>query len=187
MSELRTIRLGDELGERYGRAHRLAVSSAGEAVAALNALYPGFNNAIRQLDERGFVFRVAVADRDIEEQELLLVSTGDVLIMPEVKGAGGGSRLIGAALIVVGALTIAFGGSQLMAVGVGLMLTGAMMYLSPVPRFDQQQAEQQQGRPSYLFNGAVNSSAQGAPAPWGWGRHRVGGIVISAGISVEDI
>ncbi|OBU85251.1 tail assembly protein [Chromobacterium subtsugae] len=185
-STLRMIRLGGVLGEQYGQAHELAVSSAAEVVPALNALYPGFNNALRALDEQGMAFRVTVADRTVCEQELTLVSSGDILIMPEVVGASG-NQVLGGVLIVVGALTWAFGGTQLMAVGVGLMLSGAMMMLTPVPRLDQSQSEQQQGKTSYLFNGAANSSAQGMPAPWGWGRHRAGGIIISAGISVEDM
>ncbi|MEN7431732.1 hypothetical protein VA599_13310 [Chromobacterium sp. TRC.1.1.SA] len=187
MNEIRTIRLGGELGEQYGREHRLAVASVAEVVPALNALHPGFNNALRAMDADGLAFRVTVADRDIAEQELTLVSCGDVLLMPEVFGAGGGRQILGSVLIAVGAATWAFGGTQLMALGIGLMVSGAVMMLTPVPRLDQSQSEQQQGKPSYLFNGAANSSAQGVPAPWGWGRHRAGGIIISAGISVEDM
>jgi len=42
-------------------------------------------------------------------------------------------------------------------------------------------------RASYIFNGAVNLTAQGNPVPILYGRMRVGSVVISAGLSVEDI
>ncbi|WP_081545566.1 tail assembly protein [Chromobacterium haemolyticum] len=188
MSELRTVRLGGDLGRCFGGEHRLAVRSVGETVVALNALYPGFNNALRAADEAGLMFRVTVADRDVSEGELNLVSSGDILIMPEIVGAGGAAnKLLGAVLIVAGALTWYMGGTSLMAVGAGLMLGGAMMLLTPVPKMGYGQGERQENKPSYLFNGAANSSAQGMPAPWGCGRHRVGGIVVSAGVSVEDL
>lgn len=41
--------------------------------------------------------------------------------------------------------------------------------------------------PSYVFNGAVNTTAQGHPVPIGYGRMMVGSAVISAGITVEEI
>lgn len=42
-------------------------------------------------------------------------------------------------------------------------------------------------RSSYIFNGAVNLTAQGNPVPLCYGRMRVGSVVVSAGISTEDI
>lgn len=42
-------------------------------------------------------------------------------------------------------------------------------------------------RTSYLFDGAVNTVAQGGPVPIIYGRMRVGSVVVSAGInSVRD-
>ncbi|SCZ74077.1 hypothetical protein SAMN03159324_05182 [Pseudomonas sp. NFPP18] len=41
-------------------------------------------------------------------------------------------------------------------------------------------------RPSYSFNGAVNTSVQGNPVPLLYGRMIVGSAVISAGIYSED-
>ncbi|PRP71510.1 hypothetical protein BUE93_05795 [Chromobacterium amazonense] len=188
MNTLRKIRLGGELAERFGALHMLAVQSVGETVVALEALHPGFRQALREMDEQGMAFQVTVADRDVTEQELTLVSRGDILIMPVIAGAGGvGSRIMGAALIVAGALTWYMGGSSMMMVGVGLMAGGAAMLLTPVPRIDIGKAERNAGKPSYLFGGAANGSAQGMPVPMGVGVHRVGGIVVSAGVSVEDM
>ena len=185
---VRVVRLGGALGDRFGQRHELDVASVAEAIIALNALYPGFNNAIRALDLSGLQFRITVAARDVTEQDLLLVSTGDILIMPVLAGAGGGgSSIVGGLLIVVGALAYAYGGQTLMMAGIGMMASGAMMLLTPVPQVNPGQTERDAGKQSYLFNGASNSSAQGMPAPVGVGAHRVGGIIVSAGISVEDM
>ena len=40
---------------------------------------------------------------------------------------------------------------------------------------------------SYTFSGPVNTTAQGQPVPVGYGRLIVGGAVISAGITTEEI
>lgn len=190
MNTLRTIRLGGLLGQRFGLRHQLAVQTAAEAIVALDALYPGFRQAIRQLDAAGMQFRVTVARRDVSEQELLLVSQGDILIMPVLAGAGGNNKILGGVLIVVGAVMAIWGGpagSSVMMAGVGMMASGAMMLLTPVPKADAGQMERDAGKQSYLFNGAANSSAQGMAAPVGVGVHRVGGIIVSAGIAVEDL
>ena len=120
--------------------------------------------------------------------------------MPVVAGAGGkvGQILLGAALIAasfvmpLGAFgfgsAVLFGtttvASLAFSVGVSLALGGVAQMLAPQPKFDGPQEEQQ---PSYVFNGAVNTTAQGQPVPVGYGRMIVGSAVISAGISVEDI
>ncbi len=51
----------------------------------------------------------------------------------------------------------------------------------------QDPAEKPDNQPSYVFNGPVNTTAQGQPVPIGYGRLIVGGAVISAGISIDDI
>ncbi|KIA79329.1 hypothetical protein QR66_16545, partial [Chromobacterium piscinae] len=92
------------------------------------------------------------------------------------------------AMLVVGALTWWTGAGGAMAgIGIGMMVGGAVMLLTPVPKLSVGQAERDAGKPSYLFNGPINTSAQGAVVPVGAGIHRVGGIIVSAGISVEDM
>ena len=56
--------------------------------------------------------------------------------------------------------------------------------LSPQPKTSQ--AEKKDDPTSYLFNGAVNVSAQGASVPVLYGESFVGSVVVSAGISATD-
>ncbi|BAK75823.1 phage tail assembly protein [Pseudogulbenkiania sp. NH8B] len=185
MTAVRTIRLGGALAEQFGAEHRLAVDHVGEAAVALNVLYPGFNNAIRALDEQGVVFRVTVADRDVSENELTLVSTGDILIMPVIAGASGVVQtVVGAVLIVVGAY---FGQGWMVQVGIGMVMGGIVGMMTPIPKIDGGSAESGNSKSSYLFGGTQNTGAQGMPVPVGCGVRRYTGIIVSAGISVEDV
>lgn len=182
---IRTIRLGGALAEQFGAEHRMAVDHIGEAVVALNALCPGFNSAIRALDEQGMVFRVSVADRDVCESELMLVSTGDILIMPVVAGASSVVQtVVGVVLIAVGIYT---GQPWLVASGIGMALGGIVGMMSTIPTVDAGSADSGNSKSSYLFGGSQNTGAQGMPVPVGCGERRYSGIVISAGISVEDM
>ena len=53
--------------------------------------------------------------------------------------------------------------------------------------FTSESNEIADNRASYIYNGAVNLTAQGNPVPILYGRMKTGSVVISAGLSVEDI
>jgi predicted phage tail protein len=100
--------------------------------------------------------------------------------------------ILGAALIAF-AMTNPFGwaampflGSNLGVVafgmGASLVLGGIAQLLAPTPK-----AADPSDKPSYLFNGPVQTSQQGYPVPVGYGELIVGGAVISAGSWSEDL
>jgi len=87
-------------------------------------------------------------------------------------------------------------------IGLGLILSGTSQLLSPQPAelpgltggspqrkssFDPATNDPADNRSSYIYNGAVNLTAQGNPVPLCYGRMRVGSVVISAGVSTTDI
>ena len=87
-------------------------------------------------------------------------------------------------------------------VGAGLILYGTSQLLSPQPAdlpgltsgsagrrnsFDPVNNDPADNRSSYIYNGAVNLTAQGNPVPICYGRMRVGSVVVSAGVSTTDI
>ena len=69
-------------------------------------------------------------------------------------------------------------------VGTSLVIAGASQMLTPTPPTPPEAPE---NKPSYVFNGAVNTTAQGYPVPIGYGRMIVGSAVISAGIVAEEL
>lgn len=181
--KLKTIRLYGKLGARFGRVHRLAVSSAAEAVRALCVMLPGLESHLTNAPGGYAVFY----GRENISQDSLRHPAGsdDIRIAPIPAGAkrGGLFQLVlGIVLIVVGAVTY---NPALIAAGVGMAIGGAVMMLSPQPSAAET-ADAANNRSSYAFNGAVNTQAQGNPVPLLYGELIVGSAVISGGVYVED-
>lgn len=70
------------------------------------------------------------------------------------------------------------------AAGIGMAAGGVVQMLSPQPK--GRNGQESSNQPSYIFNGAVNTEAQGHPVPLLYGRMIVGSAVISAGIEADD-
>jgi predicted phage tail protein len=193
-----TVILLGELGRRFGRRHSLAISSAAEAIRALVANFPAFERELVSSGERGVGYRV-VAGREALTLDRLHEPTGQnrITIAPVVSGAGGnglGQILLGAALLAVAwwnplgsAASGAFlSQATLYSVGTAMILGGVAQMIAPTPKATEP-SERPENKPSYSFNGAVNTTAQGHPVPVGYGRLIVGSAVISAGIDVDEI
>lgn len=196
---LREIRLYGELGRRFGRVHHYAVSSVGEALRALMANFADFEQAFVA---DGALYRVWAGGSRLNEADEVCLPTGSreiIRIAPVLAGAkkgGLGSILLGVALIAAavflpvsitgiglfGATTV---GGLMGSTGLSLVLGGVAQMLAPQPKTDA--GSQDPNSPSYVFNGAVNTTAQGQPVAVGYGRLIVGSAVISAGLSTTDI
>lgn len=96
---------------------------------------------------------------------------------------------MGAVLVAVGAIaTFGFGqawGVNVMVAGGSMIAGGVIQMLSPQPTglASKQSAD---NKASYAFGGVTNTAAQGYPVPLLYGKRRIGGAIISAGIYVED-
>lgn len=190
--KLREVRLYGWLGAQFGRVHRLAVSSTAEAVRALCVLIPGFQTALAESEVQGVRYACFLGRRNLAEDELhMLPADAPIRIAPIPAGAKRGGlfqTILGAVLIVVGAVVnvVAPGaGVPIMQMGGALALGGVVQLLSPQQRGLSARDSPNNGA-SYNFNGAVNTFAQGGPAPLLYGRMIVGSAVISAGIYAED-
>jgi predicted phage tail protein len=109
-----------------------------------------------------------------------------------------GVALLGVAAIATGGFALGASGTALgmgagtwgsvAMIGASLALTGISMLLTPVPKSpDVSQRERPEDRPSFMLGGSVNVVEQGHPIPICGGRNVMGGIVISAGISIEKL
>lgn len=189
---VRTVRLYGKLGARFGRRFELAVASPAEAIQALCVLLAGFRRELLESKERGVAYAVFVGKRNLAKEELELPpGRGEIRIAPVLVGSKRGGILqtiIGAVLVVVGAVVSYFGGglgAPLMKFGAAMMLGGVIQMLSPQPAGLSARDSPENGA-SYNFNGAVNTSAQGNPVPLLYGEMMVGSAVISGGIYAED-
>lgn len=185
---MKTIILLGELGKRYGRKHLLDVKSPAEAVRALCANFKDFAAFVSSSSERNVGYRVLNRRHDVAVDELHNPASHQIVFAPVVAGAGGKGGLfqtiLGAVLIAASFILPPGPWTQPMfSIGVSLVIGGVAQMLSPLPKTNGPENES----PSYIFNSAVNTTAQGYPVPVGYGRMIVGSAVISAGISVEDI
>ncbi|MDE9483969.1 tail assembly protein [Xenorhabdus bovienii] len=189
MNTLRTIRLSGVLIPQFGREHKLVVSSPIEAIRALSVIIDGFEKFLLTAKERGLTFAVFIGKRNISRDELELSGEGDIRIVPVIIGskkAGIFQTILGAVMVVAGVFAWATPyGVPLVMSGVSMMLGGVVQMLSPMPG-GLARREDPDNKPSYAFGGPVNSIAQGNPVPIGYGKRRIGGAIISAGIYAED-
>lgn len=201
--ELRTIKLGGALGRKFGRIHRLAVETPAEAVRALCVLKQGFREFLEVSELKGFGYKVLAGDvvinKDEAEQTLHMAHGAQTAFTfaPKAIGAksGLGQILLGVVLIAAAFWTAGWSTAVLMKsamikgvtmLGASLVLGGVTQMLAPKVKASDPK-EDDKSRPSYLFNGAVNTTAQGQPVPILYGRLMVGSAVVSAGITSKDI
>lgn len=177
---MKEIRLYGALGKKFGKSFRLAVETPAEAFRALKAIVPGFKEYILKNNEPGY--HIFLGKVDIDTQELTMTTSSEVIkIVPATIGSGGIFK------VILGALIAYFvpGGQK---IGISLMLSGISEILfAPPKQKGIGTNEKPDNAPSYIFNGAVNTVAQGNPVPLCYGRMKVGSQVISAGMSAREI
>ena len=198
---LRTVRLYGRLGAKFGRIHRLAVSSCAEAAQALAVLLPGFEAHILASKDQGVGYACFLGKRNLAADRLGdPAGADDIRIAPITQGSKSGglfSIVLGAALFflapyvaptfvgVLGEGAAIMLGNAVASLGTALMLGGVMQLLSPQQKGLSAKDSPDNGA-SYNFNGPVNTTAQGNPVPLLYGELIVGSAVISAGIYSED-
>lgn len=193
MSESMTqIELEGVLGKTFGKTHYRLISTVHEASRSLAATIKDFEKFMITSNRRGLTYSVFKGKKNIGEDDLGYPVTSEVIrIVPVVIGskrAGLLQTILGVALVVAGyALSGVTGGASMALVAPGLALTagGVIQMLSPQASglASKQDSDNQA---SYAFGGVTNTASQGYPVPLGYGRRRVGGAIISAGIYVED-
>lgn len=101
--------------------------------------------------------------------------------------AGTAGGLSATAFTVLGT-SISYG--QIALVGASLALSGVSSILTPVPKLNSSSIsarERPEDRPSFFFNGPVNTSEQGGWAPVVFGRFRTGSVVVSGDIKIQKM
>jgi predicted phage tail protein len=191
---MKTILLYGELEKRFGKEHKFLVRNAAEAFRAMAANIVGFSEFMSSAHTYGVGFRVFVGGSAIKDYPETHNPSSDkdiIRLVPVIMGSGGGifKILLGAVLVVAGIVVSApvlgnnpeLGGPMISA-GVGLIIGGVAQLLTNLPPTGQTGSG---NKSSYLFNGPVNSTAQGGAVPVGYGRLVIGSVIISAGINTD--
>lgn len=197
---MRKVILEDWLGEKFGHEFLIEADTPAAAIRLLCANFPEFRTDVG-VDDKEFAVVIddnsGISERDLHNP---LTRESTIRIVPMImgsKGAGIFQTILGVVLIVVGAIISYFSAGSLSAFGVGMMKVGAVMLLSGVasmligtPKAPKSTTTDKntQNSASDLFNGAVNTSAQGNPAPLCYGGPIiVGSYVVSAGYSAVQV
>lgn len=156
-------------------------------------MIPGFQKFMLESKDRGLTFAVFEGKRGLVKDDLQLQANGnDIRIAPIVVGSkksGMFQTILGAVLVIVGAVLsftpFAAASPYLYMTGASMMLGGVIQMLSPM-QGGLASRQDPDNKPSYAFGGPVNTIAQGNPVPILYGKRRIGGAIISAGIYAED-
>jgi len=193
-----TIELYGQLGKLFGKSHTRLVRTNAEAIHALCKTIDNFERFLNSSKLRGLTFAIYRGNKNIGLNDMGVPVTEEVIkIVPHIIGskkAGALQTILGAVLVVVGVVIGYFAGwtgvgwaigSKMAMMGGAMMLGGVVQMLSPQPAglASKQDAD---NRASYAFGGVTNTAAQGYPVPILYGKRRIGGAIISAGIYVED-
>lgn len=187
--------------KQFGSEFNLDCKTPAEVVHALTSQIP----KLRQFIQQGlFTVRVGreYLDNRYLEQGLnqILKENATVHFTPVLKGskrAGLFQTIVGAVMVVVGAVTSWAGGAALVTAGIGLMAGGAAQMLTKMPTMrgvtatgavkPENTKSKEEKRQSTSFSNLSNMVAQGKSMPLAYGLIRTGSLVISQGVETMDV
>ena len=203
---LRKLKLHGELAKFVGQDEFEAVMRT--SAEAIRFLVTNFPKVEAYMSDK--YYKVLVGKEDIDKEDLHNpTGQSDIHIVPVITGAGGrspfgrillGSVLIGASFLFPGAGLFGKAGAELTGgvvtgfaakvgtavsvIGAGLVLNGVSELLFPLPTPD---AQEDDPRISFAFNGLTNTSRAGTAHPIVYGEIVTGSVVISAGIDTNQV
>lgn len=183
---LKRIYLHGSLRE-FGEMFEMDVSSPTMAVRALiSQLGHKFEMAMRR--GRFHVLKgnnLADLD-DIGEEEVgMMTGKEEIHFIPETEGSSGVLRaIVGVVMVVVGVI---YQQPWLVQLGAGMVIGGVASMIAGTPKTTNQEKSNVAQNPSFVFNGPINTVAQGGPIPLVFGRYITGSTVISAGLDVAKL
>jgi predicted phage tail protein len=198
---MKEIRLLGDL-QAFKSEWSLDVSSVAEALRAINANRPGFLHAA---DAGDYVLLLMDREnpdlcRQVTADNALYPWADEVLfVVPRVGGDEpfSATAIMGASIAVTGTIVMSAGVAAMMATALNLLVSIALsMAVSMVASLisgtndgmKASEAEPYENKPSYLFNGVVNTTRQGHRMPLLYGGPLlVGSMVLSSQIHVKDI
>ncbi|MGR7782779.1 tail assembly protein [Klebsiella aerogenes] len=195
MHEVMTrIELSGILGKTFGAYHERLVSTTSEGIQALCCTIDGFEKFLNNSKENGLTFAIFKGNKNIGQDDLGFPVNGEVIrIVPVIIGskkAGILQTILGAVIVaasvVYGYFTQDWANAAYgIQAGGAMMLGGVVQMLSPQPG-GLARKESPDNKASYAFGGVTNTASQGYPVGLLYGKRRIGGAIISAGIYVED-
>lgn len=163
------------------------MNSPAEAIRAITANKPEFTSYLLESQDKGLAFRIFAGKETLPAEALRHpVSNKEVIrIVPVLLGTSGAiSAVAGAVLVAAG---IYFEMPWLVNIGVGMIVGGVAGMLAGRPPTATTE-DKEENKPSFSFNGGVNSIVQGGCVPVCYGGPiEVGSYVVSGSVDSRDI
>lgn len=188
------IYLHGALAKLYGNDPiELDVKTPQMMICGLSSQLPDFRNKLKLVSDK---VAIIVKDKDnadnsysVQQFALTIpfVNSEEVHLVPEISGAGIEVALVamytslGAVSAAATLATITF------QIGVSLILGAVTKMLAPSPDTSGNGNEAPDERASFIFNGAVNTVAQGGVIPLVYGKCMTGSVVISTDVDVVEL
>ncbi len=189
---LRNIYFQGELGDKFVPHLEMECETPMEVFKCLNANFPDFKDYLIEKHNENVGFHIEVEGNSLEHEEELLMNmtTGDIIVTPIPAGAKSGMGKVLAAIAIVIIMVVTKGapiwgkgivlagtkitvGQVMIFTAVNLAVMGITQMMAPDPSTDADQEK------SYLFNGAEQNLIEGDPVPVLYGRLRVPGQAIN--------
>lgn len=203
MENLVRINLYGDLGKHVGKTWKLAVSSVGEAIEAIEILSKRkLYHYLYSKNKSGVRYKVLINENIVKYEDgndihaalkseiaLQRQDLRSIDIIPVIEGAGDVldifTTILGVALIIGGIILSGGLGAALIVAGIGLTVAGISSALTKPPSFEPFQEFESGGRPSYLFAGPQNVVREGGPVPVVYGEAIVGSQTIASNFKIE--
>lgn len=186
------INLHGILAFEFGNSIEIFLRKPKEVFNAIDANKKNFYKRIVELSEQGLNYSIIVDGFDIKNLEELEVKKAPKVIdlVPVICGHGPIAAAIGAGLAIYGGVAIAggavggalFAAQMAVAVGIGLLGMAVQQMLAPKPEAQKPPSASigtaSALNQSFYFTNNANSAEQGSPVPIGYGRLKIGSLVI---------
>lgn len=164
------------MGQKFGTVAEVKAESVRDVIQYLKANYDGVDKYLLDSTEKEIGFTIKMGDQYIDDDnELLLpLDKGDIIITPTPHGAKGVVKVIVGIILIIAAFMIP-GLSvpiQAMLVGMGssLVMQGIAEMMLPDPAVDNMEQNE-----AYIFQGSEQVLPEGFPVPVLYGELRVPG------------
>jgi predicted phage tail protein len=187
------------LAKEFRSHFKFAIRKPQEIFDAISCICPQFRNRLVELTNQGIHYSLLIDGKKVEsEADLRIAKDGQTIdLIPTICGAGSSGGII--AIIAVGILTAGVGlaaagattgflgaisgaAGFIQSVGIGLIGMGIQAALAPKPNMERPSSDVSAAKQSFNFSSKANVAEQGIPVPVGYGRLRIGSVVIQSSI-----
>jgi predicted phage tail protein len=194
------------LAKEFRSHFKFAIRKPQEIFDAISCICPQFRNRLVELANQGIHYSLLIDGKKVEsEADLRIAKDGQTIdLIPTICGAGSNGGII--AMLVIGIATAGVGlaaagvfgaaaagiagtigvsagmAATITNIGIGLIGMGIQAALAPKPNMERPSSDVSAAKQSFNFSSKANVAEQGIPVPVGYGRLRIGSVVIQSSI-----